>query len=46
MQLHEYTISELSSLISKKEISIPELTRHMLDRIEKLEPKLGCYKHC
>ncbi|NLX70205.1 MAG: Asp-tRNA(Asn)/Glu-tRNA(Gln) amidotransferase subunit GatA [Clostridiales bacterium] len=43
MQLHEYTISELSSLISKKEISIPELTRHMLDRIEKLEPKLGCY---
>lgn len=43
MQLHEYTISELSSLISKKEISIPELTRHMLDRIEKLDSKLGCY---
>ena len=43
MQLHEYTISELSSLISKKEISIPELTEHMLNRIEKLEPRLGWY---
>jgi aspartyl-tRNA(Asn)/glutamyl-tRNA(Gln) amidotransferase subunit A len=43
VQLHEYTISELSSLISKKEISIPELTEHMLNRIEKLEPRLGCY---
>lgn len=43
MQLHEYTISELSSLISKKEISILELTQHMLGRIEKLDSELGCY---
>ena len=43
MQLHEYTISELSGLISKKEISVPELTKHMLDRIDKLDSMLDCY---
>lgn len=43
MELHEYTISELNSLITKKEISVPELTRHMLDRIQKLDSKFECY---
>jgi len=43
VQLHEYTISELNSLLTNKEISVIELTRHMLDRIEKLDSKLGCY---
>jgi len=43
VQLHEYTISELNSLILKKEISVLELTKHMLDRIEKLDSKLRCY---
>jgi len=43
VQLHEYTISELSGLISKKEISVPELTKHMLDRIDKLDSMLDCY---
>lgn len=43
MELHELTISELSALIRDKEISVPELTGHLLDRIEKLEPQLHCY---
>ncbi|HHY60353.1 MAG TPA: Asp-tRNA(Asn)/Glu-tRNA(Gln) amidotransferase subunit GatA [Clostridia bacterium] len=43
MELHELAISELSALIRNREICVPELTRHLLDRIEKLEPKLHCY---
>lgn len=43
MKLHEYTISQLHDLISKREISVPELTRYMLDRIESLDSKLECY---
>lgn len=43
MKLHEYTITQLHELISKKEVSVPELTRHMLDRISRLDSKLGCY---
>ena len=43
MELHEYTISELNKLLLKKEISVPELTRHMLERIEKLDSELCCY---
>lgn len=43
MNLHEYTISQLHELIKKREVSVPELTRYMLDRIEKLDPKLECY---
>ncbi|NSW89379.1 MAG: Asp-tRNA(Asn)/Glu-tRNA(Gln) amidotransferase subunit GatA [Firmicutes bacterium] len=43
MEFHELTISSLSSLINKKEISVPELTRYMLDRIGKLDSEFGCY---
>nr|WP_276576504.1 Asp-tRNA(Asn)/Glu-tRNA(Gln) amidotransferase subunit GatA [Caldicoprobacter algeriensis] len=33
----------MHDLISKREISVPELTRYMLDRIESLDSKLECY---
>lgn len=43
MKLHEYTISQLHELIKKREISVPELARYMLNRIEKLDSKFECY---
>ena len=43
MELHELSISQLGSLIKNKEVSIPKLTRYMLDRIEKLDSAYGCY---
>ncbi|NLC67180.1 MAG: Asp-tRNA(Asn)/Glu-tRNA(Gln) amidotransferase subunit GatA [Clostridiaceae bacterium] len=43
MKLHELDISQLSGLIGRKEISVPELTRSVLDRISEIEHKLGSY---
>ena len=43
LSIDELTISNLQKLISKREISVPELTKDMLDRIEKLDSMLGCY---
>jgi aspartyl-tRNA(Asn)/glutamyl-tRNA(Gln) amidotransferase subunit A len=37
------TIAEAAALLAKREISPVELTRHCLDRIEKLEPLLNAF---
>ena len=41
--LHYLTISELAPMIERGEISPVEVTRHMLDRIEKIEGELRAY---
>lgn len=43
MELHFLSIKEASDLISKKEISPLELTKNLLKRIEKIDPKLNSY---
>lgn len=43
MELHELTAHELAELIKKKETNAVELSRSVLDRIEKVEPKLDSY---
>ncbi|HHV95741.1 MAG TPA: Asp-tRNA(Asn)/Glu-tRNA(Gln) amidotransferase subunit GatA [Clostridiaceae bacterium] len=43
MELYELTIKQLSDMLKKKQISAVEVTRSVLDRIDKLEPALGCY---
>ena len=41
--LHYLTISELAPMIERKEISPVEVTRHMLDRIERIDGDLRAY---
>ncbi len=41
--LHYKTITEVAKLIESKEVSPVELTSHMLDRIEKLDPRFKSY---
>ena len=43
VKLYELTVSQLSSLLKKKEINAVELTRTVLDRIVEAEPVLDCY---
>jgi aspartyl-tRNA(Asn)/glutamyl-tRNA(Gln) amidotransferase subunit A len=43
VKLYELDIGQLSSLLSRKEISAPELIRSVLDRINEIEDKLGSY---
>jgi len=43
VKLYDLTIKQLSDMLAKKQISAVEITRSVLDRIEKLEPVLGCY---
>jgi aspartyl-tRNA(Asn)/glutamyl-tRNA(Gln) amidotransferase subunit A len=39
--LHNRSIGELADLLAKKQVSSVELTRHFLDRIERLNPALN-----
>ncbi len=43
MELYELTVHEMGQLLRSKKVSTVELTKSVLDRIEKLEPKLGSY---
>ena len=43
MEFSEFSINYLSKLIDKKEISIPELTNCVLERIKKADSQYGCY---
>lgn len=43
MELYELTVHEMGQLLKSKKVSTVELTKSVLDRIEKLEPKLGSY---
>jgi aspartyl-tRNA(Asn)/glutamyl-tRNA(Gln) amidotransferase subunit A len=43
LELYELTAHELSKLLKNKKISAVELTRLLLDRIEKTEPSIGSY---
>lgn len=43
MELYNLTAHEMSNLLKDKQISSVELTKAVLDRIEKTESKLGCY---
>jgi len=42
--LHYQTIAELSQGIRKGDVSIVELTEHLLNRIDKLDPTLNAYR--
>jgi len=41
--MHRKTLSELSQLLQKKEISSVELTRYFLDRIKKYDPMINSF---
>jgi aspartyl-tRNA(Asn)/glutamyl-tRNA(Gln) amidotransferase subunit A len=43
VKLFDLTISQLSELINKKEVSVLELTTSMLERIRNVDPKIDCY---
>jgi aspartyl-tRNA(Asn)/glutamyl-tRNA(Gln) amidotransferase subunit A len=43
MNLHEFTIKQAGELLLKKEISSQELTRAVLDRIDRVEEKVDAY---
>ena len=43
MNLHELTIQEAQRLLTKREITSLELTRAVLQQIERLEDKIGAY---
>lgn len=43
MELYEKTAHDLADMLGKKEISAVELTGSVLDRIEKVEGKIGSY---
>lgn len=43
MKLYELTIHKLQEMLAGREISAVELTRSVLDRIEKTEPKVNAY---
>ena len=42
-ELHEYTALELHQLLQRRQVSPVELTRHYLDRIERLDGELGAF---
>ena len=41
--LHLMTIAELGRLIQSRQLSPVELTRSLLERVQRLNPKLGAY---
>lgn len=43
MELYELTAHEMSDLLKNKKVSSVELTKSILNRIEKTDSKLGCY---
>ena len=43
MELYQLTAEKLSELLAKKECSSVELTRSVLDRIQKKDPEIGAY---
>lgn len=43
MELYEYTASALSSMLRQKKCSSEELTVSVLERIHRVEPKVGAY---
>ena len=43
MELTKYSVSELSKMLSGKEVSSEELTRAYLQNIEAKEPEIGAY---
>ena len=43
MNLHQLTIHEAAALLRKKEISSRELTRAVLDRIDRVDDQVGAY---
>ena len=43
MSLHRLTIHELQEMLAKRQVSAVELTRDVLDRIEKVEDKVKAY---
>ena len=43
MELHDLTIAQAHQKLKNKEISSLELTRAILNRIAKVEPKVGAY---
>jgi aspartyl-tRNA(Asn)/glutamyl-tRNA(Gln) amidotransferase subunit A len=43
MELYRLTIHELRDLLDRREVSAEEVTRSVLDRIRKWEPKIGAY---
>ena len=42
-ELHEYTALELHQLLQRRQVSPVELTRHYLDRIERLDGEIGAF---
>jgi len=43
MELYEMTAHELSGLLRERKLGVVELTRAFFERIEKIEPQMGCY---
>lgn len=43
MELYELTAHELGDMLKSKQISAVELTESVLDRIERVDPKIGSY---
>ena len=43
MELHRLTIHELRDLVDRREVSAEEVTRSVLGRIRKWEPRIGAY---
>jgi len=43
VELYELTVHELSDLIKEKKVSAVEITKSYLDRIEKIDSKVGSY---
>ncbi|GFP28628.1 hypothetical protein HKBW3S33_02042, partial [Candidatus Hakubella thermalkaliphila] len=43
MELWDMKGHQLAEMIQKKEVSVSEVTRSVLDRIRFLEPLLNCY---
>lgn len=41
--MHRKTLSQLASMLKKKEVSSVELTKHFLDRIKQFDPKLNSF---